>query len=99
MSNAPTSPLAKATGLKYAKTALIQTLKKRLKLLTEHLVDAEVGSKGIDLIKEIKELQSLLDAQHAATQQQKYEPTKIMLVWDTNDNEVGSEQTSKNIHS
>ncbi len=46
---------------KFGKIALQKALKERLALLTQGLSEAERGSKGIELVKEIKELHGMLE--------------------------------------
>ncbi len=46
---------------KFGKVALQKALKERLALLTQGLAEAEKGNKGIDLVKEIKELHTMLE--------------------------------------
>ncbi len=46
---------------KFGKIALQKALKERLALLTQGLAEAERGSKGIELVKEIKELHGMLE--------------------------------------
>ncbi len=53
-------PIKKAPHKKASKTELEKALQERLSVLTDVLTMAEVGNKGIELVKEIKELHSLL---------------------------------------
>ncbi len=84
------------------KIALEKALKARLATLTASLATAEVGVKGIDLVKEIKELQSLLtavDTEHNTKTSIKEEP-RVVVVWGstvnaTPFNNVEQEETQK----
>jgi len=44
------------------KSKLYKSLEKRLEVLTNNLLEAEITEKSIDLVKEIKELHALLRA-------------------------------------
>ncbi len=70
----------------YGKTILAKALKGRLCLLTKALTEAEVGAKGIDIVKEIKELHILLDAittQSETRREEKQETPPLVVVWGT----------------
>ncbi len=45
---------------KFSKRNMQKILQERLKILIQSLTEAETGSKGIDLLKEIKELHNML---------------------------------------
>ncbi len=65
----------------YRKSALEKALKARLVALTEGLAGADIGEKGIDLVKEIKELHSMIAALNPATNNKKAENSNIVVVW------------------
>lgn len=46
------------------RTRLLEALETRLEALTEALMGAQLAEKGIDMMKEIKELHSMLEALH-----------------------------------
>ncbi len=63
----------------YARAALEKAFKSRLTALIQGLGDAEVGGKGIDLVKEIKELYSMITDLTPNAKEQ--EQTKIEVGW------------------
>ncbi len=69
----------------YGKTALSKALKGRLCVLTQALGEAEVGGKGIDIVKEIKELQVLLEIIQSSTggtaAQKSADSQPLVVVW------------------
>ncbi len=67
-------------GENYTKSTLEKALKSRLAALTHGLAEAEVGGKGIDLVKEIKELHSMIAALKPESKTKK-EDTKLVVVW------------------
>ncbi len=69
----------KVTG--YTKATLEKALKARLAALTKGLAEADVGGKGIDLVKEIKELHSMIAALKPEPKAQKVEDSKLVVVW------------------
>ncbi len=50
------------TPQRFGKIALQKALKERLVVLTQSLAEAEKGQKGIELVKEMKELHSMLES-------------------------------------
>lgn len=73
-------PAASPRGRKTRKSSrLLDSLEQRLDLLTRALGEAEIAGKSIDIVKEIKELHSILrslreeDAPDA--------PPKVVVVW------------------
>ncbi len=68
-------------GISYTKSTLEKALKTRLAALTHGLAEAEVGGKGIDLVKEIKELHAMIAALTPDTKGQKSEESKLVVVW------------------
>ncbi len=67
---------------KTAKRHLQKALQERLALLTASLSEAEVGGKGIELVKEMKELYAMLDAADETVQAaRKQEPQEIRIMW------------------
>ncbi len=67
---------------KMTKRNLHKALQERLALLTASLSEAEVGGKGIELVKEMKELYAMLDAADETAQAaRKQEPQEIRIMW------------------
>lgn len=62
------------------KHPLQNTLEKRLERLTQGLDVAEVTDKSIEIVKEIKELSSILKSLREASQQEE-KTNSICLVW------------------
>lgn len=62
------------------KQPLQNTLEKRLERLTQGLDVAEVTDKSIEIVKEIKELSSILKSLREASQQEE-KTNSICLVW------------------
>lgn len=63
---------------------LLEALETRLAALTENLAVAQVADKGIDMVKEIKELHSILRAVREGDGQaepSKAQPPRIILMW------------------
>ncbi len=89
---------------RFTKASLQKALKERLGLLTEGLGQAEMGAKGIDLVKEMKELHAMLEhvlgeqkaSAKAETSASKDAPLQIILSWgEQKDDKAGnSEQGS-----
>ncbi len=67
--------------ISYTKNTLQKALKARLAALTQGLADADVGDKGIDLVKEIKELHAIIATLAPESTQAKPENTKIEVGW------------------
>ncbi len=70
----------------YGKTLLAKALKERLSMLTRALGEADVGGKGIDIVKEIKELHVLLDAlstNSVPRSDEKQDTAPLVVVWGT----------------
>ncbi len=63
-----------------AKPPLQKALQERLNLLTESLSEAEVGQKGIELIKEMKELCSMLEENSSTPKAAA--ATQVLVRWD-----------------
>ena len=63
------------------KVLLQKALRERLDTLTESLQEAEIGNKGIDLIKEMKELYAILDHVFTEDKARKDQPTNIKFTW------------------
>ncbi len=72
------SQVSKATN---AEAKLVNALKARLAALTQGLGDADVGGRGIDLVKEIKELYSIISALNPDVKAQKADNTKVEVGW------------------
>lgn len=63
---------------------LLDALETRLDALTENLAVAQVADKGIDMVKEIKELHAILRAVREgdkATDAAAASPTRVILMW------------------
>lgn len=63
---------------------LLDALESRLDTLTENLAVAQVADKGIDMVKEIKELHAILRAMQdgdTAADAAKAGPPRVILVW------------------
>lgn len=91
-------------GISTRKSKLYKSLEKRLEVLTNNLLEADITEKSIDLVKEIKELHALLrvvkgeDSGDMIT-----DNSKIVLVWGDSMNEakpnIISENTEYNLKS
>ncbi len=73
--------MVQAKNINYTKSALEKALKARLAALTAGLAGAGVGEKGIDLVKEIKELHSMIASLKPETKPKKTEDNKLVIVW------------------
>lgn len=63
---------------------LLDALENRLDALTENLAVAQVAEKGIDMVKEIKELHAILRAMKdgdSAADAAKSGPPRVILMW------------------
>ncbi|MDO5483516.1 MAG: hypothetical protein Q4F27_01275 [Desulfovibrionaceae bacterium] len=58
---------------------LLHSLKKRLELLTRTLDEAEIAEKGMDIVKEIKELHAILRAWQEKTVPEA--ERRLVVVW------------------
>lgn len=75
--------MCKKTSVRRQKK-LSDALEKRLDALTENLAVAQVADKGIDLVKEIKELHTILRAVREGDSQgeaDKGQAPRIILMW------------------
>lgn len=63
---------------------LLDALETRLDALTENLAVAQVAEKGIDMVKEIKELHTILRSVREGDkdpEKQSASPSRIILLW------------------
>ncbi len=66
---------------KIGKIALQNALKERLSLLTTGLKEAEMGAKGIELVKEMKELHAMLESILGEKNSKKEAHTHMVFSW------------------
>ncbi len=74
-------PVKKVTHKRASKNELEKALHERLSVLTEVLTMAEVGNKGIELVKEIKELHSLLLSLRPQQESKTNSNTTMHIAW------------------
>lgn len=77
--------MCKKTALRRRKK-LLDALESRLDALTENLAVAQIADKGIDMVKEIKELHAILRAMQdgdSAADAAKAGPPRVILMWGT----------------
>ncbi|MEG2173819.1 MAG: hypothetical protein RRY29_11280 [Desulfovibrionaceae bacterium] len=75
--------MCKKTSVRRQKR-LLDALELRLDALTENLAVAQVADKGIDMVKEIKELHTILKAVREgdkAPEGAAASPTRVILMW------------------
>ncbi len=81
----------------YSKAHLEKSLRTRLGILTTSLHSADITGKGIDLIKEIKELYSMIAALKPESKTQKTENSKIEVVWAEQNNSNNNNDTKNKV--
>jgi len=70
---------AKAAAGPALPDALLHSLENRLDLLIRTLNEAEISGKGMDIVKEIKELHSILQSRQNARADSR--PQRLVVVW------------------
>ncbi len=81
--------------ISYAKSSLDKAIKTRLSALIQGLGDAEVGGKGIDLVKEIKELYIMIADLNPSAKAVKQENSKLEVGWAEWENMVDEPKPQK----
>lgn len=80
--------MCKKTSVRRQKR-LLDALETRLDALTENLAVAQVADKGIDMVKEIKELHAILRAVREGDKATDASPTRVILMWGNDAGAVG----------
>lgn len=60
---------------------LLDSLEKRLDLLSRTLDDADIAEKSIDIVREIKELHTILRSLREAAAPAEQAPRRLVVVW------------------